>query len=63
MLINLFRQAAKDEEAEDGKKKKGGVQVPKEWPWEAAKKIFQEPDVLLADEVEVVLLCVMLLSI
>ena len=52
-----FRQAEKEEkmaDAEDGaKKKKGGVQVPEEWPWEEAKKLFQNPDVLPSSEVEV----------
>ncbi|PPQ85158.1 hypothetical protein CVT25_004165 [Psilocybe cyanescens] len=33
-------------------KGKGGVTVPDEWLWEDAKKIFQKPDVLPADEVE-----------
>ncbi|KAF8799397.1 PIN domain-like protein [Phlegmacium glaucopus] len=33
-------------------KGKGGVMMPDEWPWEDAKKIFQKPDVLPADEVE-----------
>ncbi|KAF8192169.1 flap endonuclease 1 [Pholiota molesta] len=33
-------------------KGKGGIQVPPEWPWKEAKKIFQQPDVLPADEVE-----------
>ncbi|KAF9242667.1 PIN domain-like protein [Melanogaster broomeanus] len=33
-------------------KKKGGVQVPEEWPWEEAKKLFEKPDVLPASEVE-----------
>ncbi|KAH7915482.1 PIN domain-like protein [Hygrophoropsis aurantiaca] len=46
------KQAEKEDAAEDGKKKKGGVQVPEEWPWEEAKKIFQKPDVVPADEVE-----------
>ncbi|KAI0301139.1 PIN domain-like protein [Multifurca ochricompacta] len=49
------RQAEKEEAAadkEDGKKRKGGVQVPEEWPWEEAKKIFEEPDVTPADQVE-----------
>jgi hypothetical protein len=33
-------------DAEDGKKKKGGgIQVPEEWPWEEAKKVFEHPDV------------------
>lgn len=34
-------------------KGKGGVQVPEEWPWEKAKELFEKPDVLPADEVEV----------
>lgn len=34
-------------------KGKGGVMIPEEWPWEEAKKIFMEPEVLPADEVEV----------
>jgi flap endonuclease-1 len=34
-------------------KGKGGVAIPEEWPWEQAKKIFMEPDVLPADQVEV----------
>jgi len=34
-------------------KGKGGVMFPEEWPWEDAKKIFEKPDVLPADEVEV----------
>lgn len=38
--------------AEDGKKKKGGIVIPDEWPWEEAKKIFEKPDVLPADQVE-----------
>lgn len=50
------KQAEKEEkaaDAEDGaKKKKGGVQVPEEWPWEEAKKLFQNPDVLPSSEVE-----------
>ncbi|KLO11101.1 PIN domain-like protein [Schizopora paradoxa] len=46
------KAAAKEEEAEEGKKKKGGVQVPDFWPWEEAKKVFEKPDVLPADEVE-----------
>lgn len=50
------RQAEKEEAAadkEDGKKKKGGVQVPPEWPWEEAKKIFEQPDVTPSDQIEV----------
>ncbi|KAG2068455.1 PIN domain-like protein [Suillus decipiens] len=50
------KQADKEEkaaDAEDGaKKKKGGVQVPEEWPWEEAKKLFEKPDVVPASEVE-----------
>ncbi|KAI0310696.1 PIN domain-like protein [Amylostereum chailletii] len=46
------KQAAKEDAEEDGKKKKGGVRVPDEWPWEEAKKVFEKPDVLPADEVE-----------
>lgn len=45
--------AAKEEAAEDGKKKKGGIQIPDEWPWEEAKKFFEKPDVMPADQVEV----------
>ncbi|EIW81137.1 PIN domain-like protein [Coniophora puteana RWD-64-598 SS2] len=45
--------AAAEEDGKDGKKKKsGGIQVPEEWPWEEAKKLFEKPDVLPADEVE-----------
>jgi len=37
-----------------GKKKgKGGVMIPDEWPWEDAKIIFEKPDVLPADQIEV----------
>ena len=37
-----------------GKKKgKGGVMIPDEWPWEDAKTIFEKPDVLPADQIEV----------
>ncbi|KAG1732395.1 PIN domain-like protein [Suillus paluster] len=50
------KQVEKEEkavDAEDGaKKKKGGIQVPDEWPWEEAKKLFQKPDVVPASEVE-----------
>jgi flap endonuclease-1 len=34
-------------------KAKGGVQIPEHWPWEEAKKLFEKPDVLPADQVEV----------
>jgi flap endonuclease-1 len=50
------RQAEKDEAAtdkEDGKKKRGGIQVPVEWPWEEAKKVFEQPDVTPSDQIEV----------
>ncbi|PPQ72254.1 hypothetical protein CVT26_006981 [Gymnopilus dilepis] len=33
-------------------KGKGGIQIPDEWDWESAKKIFEEPDVIPADDVE-----------
>ncbi|KAK7033898.1 Elongation of fatty acids protein 2 [Paramarasmius palmivorus] len=33
-------------------KGKGGVQVPEDWPWEEAKKLFEKPDVTPADQVE-----------
>jgi flap endonuclease-1 len=29
------------------------VQVPEEWPWEEAKKVFEKPDVTPASELEV----------
>lgn len=38
---------------EEGKKKKGGVQMPEDWPWEKAKELFLEPEVIPADEIEV----------
>jgi hypothetical protein len=50
------RQAEKEEaaaEKEDGKKKRGGVQVPAEWPWEEAKKVFEQPDVTPSEQVDV----------
>jgi flap endonuclease-1 len=44
-------------ETEDGakpaKKKRGGVQIPEDWPWEKAKQLFEKPDVTPADQVEV----------
>ncbi|PSR70456.1 hypothetical protein PHLCEN_2v13607 [Hermanssonia centrifuga] len=46
------RAAAKEEAGEDGKKKRGGVSVPEEWPWEQAKKVFEKPDVTPADQIE-----------
>lgn len=29
------------------------MSIPEEWPWEEAKKIFEKPDVVPAEEVEV----------
>ena len=49
----FYRAASKEEAAEEGKKKKGGISVPEEWPWEEAKKIFEKPDVIPADDVQV----------
>jgi len=46
-------KADADADGEDGKKKKGGIQVPEEWPWEEAKKLFEHPDVTPAAELEV----------
>ena len=57
---NGNRQAEKEEAAadkEDGKKRKGGVHVPEEWPWQEAKKVFAEPDVTPADQIQVRRLC------
>lgn len=34
-------------------KKAGGMSLPEEWPWEAAKALFLTPDVTPADELEV----------
>ena len=44
---------ASKEDAESETKKKGGVHVPEYWPWQEAKKLFEKPDVLPAEEVEV----------
>ncbi|KAI0372263.1 PIN domain-like protein [Pilatotrama ljubarskyi] len=44
--------AEKEEAAEEGKKKKGGIQIPEEWPWEEAKAIFERPDVTPADQLD-----------
>lgn len=50
------------EPEEDAPKKKpkkgkgkgsGGIKIPEEWPWEEAKKLFEKPDVIPAEEVEV----------
>ncbi|KAJ3505842.1 hypothetical protein NLJ89_g7206 [Agrocybe chaxingu] len=45
-------KAAQKAAAKAKRKGKGGIQVPEEWPWEDAKKIFEKPDVLPADEIE-----------
>ena len=50
------KEKGKSTSKEKGKGKgkgKGGVMMPDEWPWEDAKKIFEKPDVVPADEVEV----------
>ena len=53
-LSRRHRTAAKhDDEAEEGKKKRGGIQIPEEWPWEEAKKLFENPDVTPADQIDV----------
>ncbi|KIJ25184.1 hypothetical protein M422DRAFT_216932 [Sphaerobolus stellatus SS14] len=53
VLEHLKEKAAeREEQAEEGKKKKGGVVIPEYWPWEEAKKVFEKPDVLPADQVE-----------
>ena len=49
----MFAREASKETGEDGKKKRGGVSVPEHWPWMEAKKVFEKPDVLPADEVDV----------
>lgn len=51
--MNYDRSAEKAEAEQDGKKKKGGISIPENWPWEEAKKIFEKPDVTPADDVEV----------
>lgn len=52
-LILIFRALERDEHAEDGKKRKGGVTVPEPWPWKEAKQVFEQPDVTPAEEIEV----------
>jgi flap endonuclease-1 len=47
------KQQEREEAVEEGKKKKGGVQVPEDWPWEKAKELFLEPEVIPADKIEV----------
>ncbi|RDX53414.1 PIN domain-like protein [Lentinus brumalis] len=44
--------AEKEEAADEGKKRKGGVQIPEDWPYEAAKELFKKPDVTPANELE-----------
>jgi len=51
--LHIFRAAERDEQMEEGKKKKGGVAIPEYWPWKEAKKVFRKPDVTPADEIEV----------
>jgi 5'-3' exonuclease len=52
------KQASReDAEEEDGKKKKGGVHIPEDWPWEKAKELFLKPDVTPADDLEVLVSC------
>jgi hypothetical protein len=46
-------KAEAEADAEDSKKKKSGIHVPEEWPWEEAKKVFEQPDVTPAVELEV----------
>jgi len=44
--------AKQNDDAEEGKKKRGGIQIPEEWPWEEAKKLFENPDVTPADQID-----------
>jgi hypothetical protein len=53
LTIRAAEKAEAQADAEDGKKKKSGTQVPEEWPWEEAKKVFEHPDVTPAAELEV----------
>lgn len=42
--------------AKSPKKKKvtsAGMQIPEHWPWEEAKKLFLQPDVVKCDDMEV----------
>jgi len=45
----------KDTTTKKAKKGKGtgGIRIPEDWPWEQAKKLFENPDVIPAEEVEV----------
>lgn len=47
------KSVSKKTSSKKGKKRRGGVVIPDEWPWEEAKKVFVNPEVLPADEVEV----------
>lgn len=47
------KQDDNNEEGKEGKKKRGGIQIPEEWPWEEAKKLFESPDVTPADQFNV----------
>lgn len=54
-MINALRekQADREEAAEEGKKKKGGVHIPEDWPWQKAKDLFLKPDVTPAESFDV----------
>ncbi|KAF9778066.1 PIN domain-like protein [Thelephora terrestris] len=54
VLEHLRAKAAakQDGDADEGKKKRGGIQIPEEWPWEEAKKLFEKPDITPADEID-----------
>ncbi|TFK27564.1 PIN domain-like protein [Coprinopsis marcescibilis] len=50
---NAVQDKGKSKKPGKGKGRgKGGIQIPDEWPWEEAKKLFEKPDVLPAEEVE-----------
>lgn len=46
-------EKAAKKKAAAAKKGTGGVQVPENWLWEEAKKLFETPDVTPASEIEV----------
>jgi len=46
------KKKGKGKKTKPAKKGAGGVQVPQEWLWEEAKKLFEKPDVTPADEIE-----------
>ncbi|KAF9519632.1 hypothetical protein BS47DRAFT_1370647 [Hydnum rufescens UP504] len=46
------KKKGKGKKTKSAKKGAGGVQVPQEWLWEEAKKLFEKPDVTPADEIE-----------